>query len=861
MRYFFFLFLVIPFLGISQQPVTWSFDAEHIEGDRYNLIYTAAIDDGWNVYSQFLEDGGPIPTSINYESMVGIDLVGEGQESGYKKEGMDPLFDINVVKFLSKEPFVIKQEVKAKNIESAISGYLTFMCCDDERCLPPTDVDFSIDLAKAKKKSVSKAPLEKDGASASLNNISVTLPATATLSSSAVAAANVITQETDPVKWSHEIRHIEGDTYELTYTANIKSGWNVYSQYTADNGPIPTMVTYENPAQIQFLGKSVESGHKKEGIDPLFDVNVIKFLADKPYVITQKARIVDLSQPVIGYVTFMSCDDTKCLAPADSEFSLVAASQTAVATQNSLLTNNSSPITGIGQVTAASTIGGLKVIDQVRPKLRETNAAPIGDCGETDIKNRSLWLMFGFGFLGGLLALLTPCVFPMIPLTVSFFTKDTKRKGWVNALIYALSIMFIYVSIGLLITGVFGASALNALSTNWIANTLFFVIFMFFAFSFFGFYELTLPSSWTTKTDSMADKGGLIGIFFMAFTLALVSFSCTGPIIGTALVQSATSTLGPFVVMLGFSMALALPFGLFAAFPAFLNSLPQSGGWMNSVKVVLGFLEVALAFKFLSVADLTSHWGFLRYELFLGIWVLVAIGMALYGFGFIKFPHDSPVTKLSPRRWVFSLGSIALAAYLATGFLYNDKIGSYDSPGLLSGIAPPSTYNFLLAEPEVDPIIKAKYPSFGKCANNIDCFKDYYEGMAYAKEQGKPVLLDHTGYGCVNCRKTEEFIWIDDRVRNRLNEDYVLISLYVDDREKLEEVLISKTRENKIRNVGNKWTDFQIVNFDQISQPLYVMVTSDEEVLALPRGYKEGITDYLDFLDCGLATFKSVSVH
>ncbi|MFT6808143.1 MAG: thiol:disulfide interchange protein [Saprospiraceae bacterium] len=865
MKSFFFLLLLIPFIGFSQQPVTWSFDAEHIEGDRYNLVYTATIDKGWNVYSQFLEDGGPIPTSINYESKEGINLVGEGQESGYKKEGLDPLFEINVVKFLSKEPFVIKQEVKVTNIESAISGYLTFMCCDDERCLPPTDIDFSIDLAKAKKKSVSKAPLEKDGANASVNNISVILPASNVSSLSNVASPkNNLSEESDPVKWSFDILQIEGNIYELTYTANIASGWNVYSQYTSDEGPFPTMVTYENPDQIQLIGKSIESGHKKEGIDPLFDVNVIKFLSDQPYVIAQKARIADPSLPIIGYVTFMSCDDTKCLAPADSEFSLIPASQIAVATQGTRSTTDNSldaPITDAGQVAATSNIGGLKVIDQVRPKLRETNAAPIGDCGETDTKNRSLWLMFGFGFLGGLLALLTPCVFPMIPLTVSFFTKDTKRKGWVNALIYALSIMFIYVSIGLIITGVFGASALNALSTNWIANTLFFVIFMFFAFSFFGFYELTLPSSWTTKTDSMADKGGLIGIFFMAFTLALVSFSCTGPIIGTALVQSATSTLGPFVVMLGFSMALALPFGLFAAFPAFLNSLPQSGGWMNSVKVVLGFLEVALAFKFLSVADLTSHWGFLRYELFLGIWIAVAIGMALYGFGFIKFPHDSPVTKLSPRRWAFSLGSIALAAYLATGFLYNDKIESYDSPGLLSGIAPPSTYNFLLAEPEVDPIIKAKYPSFGKCANNIDCFKDYYEGMAYAKEQGKPVLLDHTGYGCVNCRKTEEFIWIDDRVRNRLNEDYVLISLYVDDREKLEEVLISKTRENKIRNVGNKWTDFQIVNFDQISQPLYVMITPDEEVLALPRGYKEGINDYLGFLECGLATFKSVSVH
>ena len=855
MRYFFAFLLLIPFIGFSQQPVTWSFEAEHIEGDRYNLIYTATIDKGWNVYSQFLDDGGPIPTSINYESIEGIELIGTAIESGYKKEGIDPLFDINVVKYLSQEPFVITQEIKTSNNANAIIGYLTFMCCDDERCLPPTDIDFSIDLTKTKKKASSRPALESNESSVSLNNIPVSLPSTKVavtpISNTPLAS---LSNETNPVKWSFGIKHLEGDIYELTYTADIAKGWNVYSQFTADNGPFPTMVIYENEENIELIGQSVEQGHKKEGMDPLFGVNVIKFLADQPYVITQKAKIKDPSQPIIGYITSMSCDDTKCLPPTDAEFSLKAAAR-------SSLHESTTNLAPLGTQALATNEAGLKIIDQVRPKLRETNAAPLGDCGETDTKNSSLWLMFGFGFLGGLLALLTPCVFPMIPLTVSFFTKDTKRKGWVNALIYALSIMFIYVSIGLIITGVFGASALNALSTNWIANTLFFIIFMFFAFSFFGFYELTLPSSWTTKTDSMADKGGLIGIFFMAFTLALVSFSCTGPIIGTALVQSATNTLGPFIVMLGFSMALALPFGLFAAFPAFLNSLPQSGGWMNSVKVILGFLEVALAFKFLSVADLTSHWGFLRYELFLGIWILVAIGMALYGFGLIKFPHDSPIAKLSPRRWAFSLASIALAAYLATGFIYNDKIESYDSPGLLSGIAPPSTYNFLLPEPDVDPVIKAKYPSFSKCANNIDCFKDYYEGMAYAKEQGKPVLLDHTGYGCVNCRKTEEFIWIDDRVRNRLNEDYVLISLYVDDREKLEEVLISKTRENKIRNIGNKWTDFQIVNFDQISQPLYVMITPEEEVLALPRGYKEGINDYLGFLECGLETFKAVSVH
>ncbi|MCB0616035.1 MAG: thioredoxin family protein, partial [Phaeodactylibacter sp.] len=454
-------------------------------------------------------------------------------------------------------------------------------------------------------------------------------------------------------------------------------------------------------------------------------------------------------------------------------------------------------------------------------------------------------------------------VFPMIPLTVSFFTKSSQDRasGIRNALIYGLSIIVIYVSIGLMITAFFGGDALNVLSTNWIANTLFFVIFIAFAFSFFGYYEITLPSSWANKSDTMADRGGLLGIFFMAFTLAIVSFSCTGPIIGSALVQSATDKLGPFIVMLGFSSALALPFALFAAFPGWLNSLPKSGGWMNSVKVVLGFLELALALKFLSVADMTMHWNILPYELFMGAWVLIFAAMTAYLFGLIRFPHDSPVKKLSITRGSFAFLSLALTLYLATGFFYNGETKSYNSLKLMSGLAPPATYNILLPDTKdgLNTDIKARYPSFTKCANNLDCFKNYAEGMAYAKEVKKPVLLDFTGYGCVNCRKTEEHIWVADEVKNKLSGDFVLVSLYVDDRKALEETLLSIPRQEKLRNVGNKWADFQIVNFEQNSQPLYVMMSPDERVLAAPRGYKEGVEDYAEFLECGLDTYEQVS--
>jgi thiol:disulfide interchange protein DsbD len=348
----------------------------------------------------------------------------------------------------------------------------------------------------------------------------------------------------------------------------------------------------------------------------------------------------------------------------------------------------------------------------------------------------------------------------------------------------------------------------------------------------------------------------------MAFTLAIVSFSCTGPIIGTALVQAASngSRLGPGIVMLGFSMALALPFGLFAAFPAWLNSLPKSGGWMNSVKVVLGFIEVALAFKFLSVADMTSHWGFLRYELFMVIWVVVAALTALYLFGIIKFPHDSPIRKLSAGRIGVALFFAVATIYLASGFQYNEKTAAYKSLPLMSGLAPPAHYNFFLKEVEgnIDPVLKERFPSYTKCANNLDCFKDYYEGVSYAKEVNKPLLIDFTGYGCVNCRKTEEHIWIEEPVWKMLDEDYVMVALYVDDRKTLDEVLVSKNQEGKkLRTVGNKWADFQIINFGSNSQPLYVIMAPDETVLSKPRAYHPGWKDYKNFLDCGLNTYNS----
>ena len=676
-----------------------------------------------------------------------------------------------------------------------------------------------------------------------------------------------------PVKWKFDVEKINDTEFKLKYTATIDKGWTVYSQFTSEDGPVPTSINYEEMSGIELVGKASEKGAKKEGMDAYFGVNVVKFLADKPFVIEQKIKVKDASKPIKGYVNFMACDHEKCLPPSDVDFSFKlpksgtsadakdgtpTTDETAVIPTPSDTTSNvvASSDT-IGSTIASNSIGAIIVgdkIDQKITSLKETFKSPLSTCGGVEEQKEGLFWTFLFGFIGGLLALLTPCVFPMLPITISFFTKDTKRKGWVNGLIYGASIIVIYLLIGLLITIFVGPEALNRLSTNWIANTLFFVIFIAFAFSFFGFYEITLPSSWSTGSDRMADKGGLIGIFFMAFTLALVSFSCTGPIIGTAIVQAATKGeyLGPFLVMFGFSFALALPFGLFAAFPAWLNTLPKSGSWMNSVKVVLGFLELALALKFLSVADMTNGWGFLKYELFMGLWVLIFAGMTLYLFGFIKFPHDSPIKKLSPVRMSFALLAGISVIYLASGFRINDKTNVYSSLSLMSGLAPPAHYNFFITPQDVDASIKTKYPSYSKCANNINCFKDYFEGMSYAKEVGKPAMLDFTGHGCVNCRKTEELIWVDERVKKILNDSVVLISLYVDEDKKLSPVYTSINTDAKLRNVGNKWADFQIVNFEQNSQPLYVMTTNEQKVISKPRPFVEGIAGYLEFLECSL---------
>lgn len=649
--------------------------------------------------------------------------------------------------------------------------------------------------------------------------------------------------DSKPVQWTHRIEKIDSSRYQLIFELKVIKGWGTYSQYqeSPETAVKPIEFHYEDSSAIRFLGKNEESGHIKKGFDKVFEEEVVKITEEARFV--QMVEIIHPGQAITGYVDGIVCDDVQCI-PFDYDFSFTVPGLTTSVDKN-----------------AQASAPEKKVLDQSVSSLQSSYSSVTSSCANEERKiDTSLFLTFIFGFLGGLLALLTPCVFPLLPLTVSFFTKSSHNRatGIRNGVLYGLAIILIYVALGLMITSLFGETALNDLSTNWLANLLFFIIFVVFAFSFFGYYEITLPSSWSTKTDALGRSGNLLGIFFMAFTLAIVSFSCTGPIIGTALVSSATSKVGPAVVMFGFSLALALPFGLFAAFPAWLQSLPRSGSWMNSVKVVLGFLELALALKFLSVSDMTSHWGILKYELFMGLWILIFAVMTAYLMGWFRFPHDSPMKKRSTLRTAFATLSAIWTLYLATGFLFNEKTKTYQSLSLLSGLAPPAYYNYFTPLPEADPELKARFVSFSKCANNLDCFKDYEEGLAYAKEVQKPILLDFTGYGCVNCRKTEEHIWVKDEIWSRLAGDFVLVSLYCDDETPLDELIYSKSRDKKIRNIGNKWEDFQIVNFQQNSQPLYVPVDpNDQQVLIPARGYRSSVKGYQQFLDCAFEAFKS----
>ncbi|MGB1242013.1 MAG: cytochrome c biogenesis protein CcdA, partial [Chitinophagales bacterium] len=621
----------------------------------------------------------------------------------------------------------------------------------------------------------------------------------------------------EPVHWSFQKRDLGNGEYLLSFKAKIDDGWYIYSQDLADGGPLPTEFYFEPNGNISFTHPKPKeiSDHKKEGYDNFFEMEVIKF--GKEVTFEQQIKSTNPATEISGHVRFMTCDAERCLPPQNVEF----------------LFNE-------GGVVSPEPIDPNAITGSMN---NATNEGTLEVYNPNEGDSQGYWSIFIWGFFGGLLALLTPCVFPMIPLTVSFFTKSSKDKktGITNAIIYAFSIIVIYVFLGVLVTFMFGATALNELATNPWMNVGFFLIFMFFAFSFFGYYELTLPSWLVNRSDEASDKGGLIGIFFMAFTLALVSFSCTGPIIGSLIVVAAEGGIaGPAIGMTGFAVALAFPFALFAAFPGWLNSLPRSGGWLNSVKVVLGFIEVGLALKFLSNADLVEQWGLIKRETFLVIWIVILIGLGLYLLGKIKFPHDSPIKKLSKGRIGLAMLSFAFAMYLVPG-IFGQRLS------LVSGFPPPDFYS---------------YGYEGHCPLGLACVHDYEEGLEIAKQTGKPLMLDFTGWACVNCRKMEENVWSQDAVKERLQKDYIVVSLYVDEKADLPEVdqyeYTINGRKKKVITVGDKWAHFQISCFGSNAQPKYILMNHNEEMLKKQTvGYDPDVSKFVDFLDAGLENFKN----
>ena len=651
----------------------------------------------------------------------------------------------------------------------------------------------------------------------------------------------VFAQMQDPVKFKAEWKELSANEAEIVFTGTIDAGWHVYSTDLEEGGPTSATFNVDEIKGAEPVGKLVPGAGEIEKMDPIFSMQVRYF--EKSATFTQKIRLTGGDYVVKGYLEYGACNDENCLPPTAVEFSYSGKAQGAPATaQASVPVESATAASEADTVSVAATdapatsVGLEGTPDYWKPVIKE-----LSEFGETQQQDTHSWVYIFFaGFIGGLLALFTPCVWPIIPMTVSFFLKRSKdkKKGIRDAWTYGASIVVIYVALGLAITLIFGASALNALSTNAIFNIFFFLMLVVFAASFFGAFEITLPSKWSNAVDSKAEATtGLLSIFLMAFTLSLVSFSCTGPIIGFLLVEVSTtgSIIAPALGMLGFAIALALPFTLFAMFPSWLKSMPKSGGWMNVIKVVLGFLELAFALKFLSVADLAYGWGLLDRETFLALWIVIFSLLGFYLLGKIKFPHDDDSNKVGVGRFFLALISLAFAVYMVPG-LWGAPLKA------VSAFAPPmQTQDFNLYENEVH----AK-------------FQDFDEGMEYARQQGKPVMIDFTGYGCVNCRKMELAVWTDPQVSKLLTEDYVLITLYVDEKTKLPEPVkvMENGKERTLRTVGDKWSYLQRSKFGANAQPFYVLIDNEGNPLNKSYSYDEDIAKYVDFLQTGLKNYK-----
>jgi len=799
-----FILLLVSYLAVTTsdaqvvEPVKWEVTAVDNGDNTAELTFTASIDNKWHVYATKVADKeielGPYPTEVYLDSVDTFSALSELKDSEFINHH-DPIFEADLNYY--ENTAVFTQMIKYEGKGAVVTGFISYQACDESKCIFPEPLPFKVKVGEV------EGGIE------------------------------------DPVSWSFSSEDLGGGKHKINMIAEIESNWHIYAlDLPADDGPLPTEVYINDSNEVKLIGKTFQPEYITH-YDPNFDMDLNYY--ENGVTFSQEIQTSDIDKLVEGYVYFMVCDDKKCLMPEQIDF------QVSLATRKGWIKVYNAE--GVSAENAKFTYL-TPTVDLKNPVNKECEGVVVKETTE----EKGLWTLFLLGFGGGLIALLTPCVFPMIPLTVSFFTKGSadKKKGTKNAVYYGLFIFLIYILLSLpfhLLDQV-NENILNDISTNVVLNVIFFVIFVFFAFSFFGYYELTLPSSLANKMDSASNKGGMIGIFFMAITLAIVSFSCTGPILGSLLAGSLSRDGGAIQLtagMGGFGAALGIPFAIFAAFPRLLNSLPQSGGWLNSVKVVLGFLELALALKFLSNADLVDHWGILKYELFMGLWVIIFILTALYLLGKIKFPHDSPLSKISAPRMSLAVLFLAFVVYLGSGFRYDEKAGTYNSLSLLSGLAPPAGYSWI-------------YPS--KCPQNLDCEKDYEKALARAKAENKPLFIDFTGHACVVCRKMEEHVWPEEGIIELLDEEYIVVSLYVDDKmdlpKELQEIIVSQ-KTGKTKNIvsyGDKWSAFQIETYEVNSQPYYVLVSPDEVLLNTPVPYTPDADQYRSWLECGLDAWE-----
>lgn len=804
-------------------PVKWTTSVEQ-DGADATLVMVAEIEEGWHLYSQHLpSDEGPIATEFTFADGA-YSKEGKVTESKYVTH-YDPNFEMDLNYFEKKATF--KQKIKVENgSDFKITGSVYFMVCDEARCLPPKDVELSFKLAgvegaaaapeEAPEEEVKEAPAEEEGGSNESSGI------------------------LEPVNWSFSSAQ-DGDEYVLTFAASIDEGWHLYSQFLeSDEGPIATAFYFDTTVtNVEYVGK-VEEQEAHVEYDPNFEMNLAFFEGQTEF--KQRIKVTDGNPPVVkGELEFMVCDDSRCLPPkyvpfavnlATGEPVVEAAVEAVEAAEGSGDCENS-----VGEACCYKTFSG----------------------EEPDVSYLDIMIK---AFLFGLVSLLTPCVFPMIPMTVSFFMKDGEStgKGIGQAIFFGASIVGIYTAAGTIVAVTLGADFANWLATHWFPNILFFVIFVLFAASFFGMFEITLPSWLVSKSDEQVDKGGFLGPFFMAFTLVLVSFSCTGPIVGSLLIEASTGkgVMAPMLGMFAFGLAFALPFTLFAVFPKWLNKMPQSGGWLNSVKVVLGFLELAFGLKFLSVADQTYHWGLLDRDVYLALWIAIFSLMGLYLLGKIKFSHDSDMPYLKVPRLFLVIATFSFVIYLIPGM--------WGAPlKALSGYMPPmDSHDF-----NVVGMIKgqghtegncgeAKYSDFLHLPHGLKGYFDYDEAIACAKAEGKPLFIDFTGHGCVNCREMEARVWSDPQILPLLEEKFVVVALYVDDKTDLpEDEWITSKFDGKVKKtIGAKFLDFQMCNFNANAQPLYCILDGNEDLLADPRGHDTDVDKFREFLDGALQLYE-----